>query len=721
MARTRHTGFGRAFQLTLAAVVVTALAAAFWGSHRIARDVRVFVTDSFNAEQLLLARHARLLIERELQQLGREVAVTARTIGNDGFDPERDGAVLATSLARLHDGGLRRIVVRPPGDVQWVALPFAARLREEPRPAADLVDSLAARLEPGGLAVPPPSVAPGAVTLLLAARLRGPPGGLLIYDVDLARLLVPFLRDIRSGRTGYAWIIDGDGRFLYHPDESFEGRNAFRVRSEQAPELTFDSINQIQREHMMAGEEGMAAYVSGRHGSRTGRIEKLIAYTPVRVGHAPAQTWSVAVVAPTDDLRDLLARGQRWQALLLAIAAGTVALGAAALLLREARWARVLGRRVAQRTAELRRSEERYRSLVDGSEDLIIAVDDAGAILALNPAAARFLGGTRDILRGTSLVDRFPAAERRRLQEQIRRTLQERSSRRDEFIIAEGGGNGRRVRLNASLVPLRDESGEATRVLWVGRDVTEQRDLEANLIRTERLAALGTLAAGFAHEVNNPLGVMLGFNELLLARAEPGSRDHEELEVVQRQGRQCQRIVENLLSFARGGTGGAERCDVNVVVAEMSAVVRHALEMHGVRLVLDLAEALPPARVDPRELQQVLLNLVQNAADAQPEGGEVRIRTRHLAPQQQVEITVADDGPGIPAADRQRIFAPFYTTKPEGKGTGLGLFVSYGIVERHGGDLLCGSRTALETDAGTGTTFTVRLPEVSRGPQDGKT
>jgi len=245
-------------------------------------------------------------------------------------------------------------------------------------------------------------------------------------------------------------------------------------------------------------------------------------------------------------------------------------------------------------------------------------------------------------------------------------------------------------------------------VLCIARDITENKNLERQLVNAEKLASLGTLAAGVAHEVNNPLGVILGFCDLLLRKADKDSQAYDDLKTIERQGLHCKQVVENLLSFARLGEGGSEYADVNQGIEDIIKVVRHTLDMHGIELSLSLAQDLPLVVGDSRQLQQVFLNLINNSTAAMPSGGKLKITTALERSSRKAVIRIEDDGIGIKPEHLDHIFEPFFTTKPEGEGTGLGLFVSYGIIAKYGGTIDC-----VSNDSGSlkprGTTFTIKL------------
>jgi signal transduction histidine kinase len=247
-------------------------------------------------------------------------------------------------------------------------------------------------------------------------------------------------------------------------------------------------------------------------------------------------------------------------------------------------------------------------------------------------------------------------------------------------------------------------------ILCIARDITETKNLQRHLVNAEKLASLGTLAAGVAHEINNPLGVILGFCELLLRKADPGSQAYEDLKTIERQGLLCKETVENLLSFARAEKQRREYSDLNAGIEDIAKIVRHLLEKNGIRLVLELGDGLPPVKGDARQLQQVFLNLITNAMAAMDGGGTLTIRSFLDRSTRRAVAQFHDSGAGIPSENIDHIFEPFFTTKPEGQGTGLGLFVSYGIISSYGGTIECTSTPATALGKQPGTTFTVKLP-----------
>jgi len=230
------------------------------------------------------------------------------------------------------------------------------------------------------------------------------------------------------------------------------------------------------------------------------------------------------------------------------------------------------------------------------------------------------------------------------------------------------------------------------------------QEAQVQLIQSEKLAAVGQLGAGIAHEVKNPLAGILGCAQLSLRDAPAGTLLQKNLVLIEKETNRCKTIIENLLKFARQEKPVLEPADLNRIVDDAIGIVRHQLELQQVKIDSDLAPDLPEIRGSANQLQQVLMNLMINAQDAMGGApGRVTVRTRLVRPDR-IEIRVTDTGPGIPKENLLRIFEPFFTTKPAGKGTGLGLAVSYGIIKDHGGEI------RPESEPGQGATFVITLP-----------
>lgn len=268
------------------------------------------------------------------------------------------------------------------------------------------------------------------------------------------------------------------------------------------------------------------------------------------------------------------------------------------------------------------------------------------------------------------------------------------------------------IRTNDELAVLADAFNAMARSLRE-RDERLRELTRKKMMESERLAVVGQLAAGVAHELNNPLQGIVTYAHLLLERAPSDHPSRDGLQKIVTQAERCREIIRGLLDFSRPRKPQVRATDVNAIVRECLALVERQAMFHNIELVADLAPALPPAIADPAQMQQVLMNLIINAAEAMNGRGRLTIATRGDAAAGTVEVAVSDTGHGIAPEDLDRIFDPFFTTKGVGRGTGLGLSISYGIVKEHRGTI------TVDSEVGRGSTFTVRLPAAGPAAQDG--
>ena len=260
-----------------------------------------------------------------------------------------------------------------------------------------------------------------------------------------------------------------------------------------------------------------------------------------------------------------------------------------------------------------------------------------------------------------------------------------------------------------SAYPIQGGREVAAQAIILARDITERRMLEASLSQSEKLAALGQLAAGLAHEINNPLTAIVANVQLLMMTTDSRDSRFESLALIRQASDRAVKVVGNLLNFARQEQYEFRPTDLNASLHSALELVRHQYLIAQVKVHRDLAPELPPAFVSQDHLQGVWLNLLLNARDAlTARAGDQKERCVWVSTRQRdenlLEVTVRDNGIGIAADQLNRIFEPFFTTKDPGKGTGLGLSTSYQVIKQHGGEIL------VDSELGIGTTFSVLLP-----------
>ncbi len=363
---------------------------------------------------------------------------------------------------------------------------------------------------------------------------------------------------------------------------------------------------------------------------------------------------------------------------------------------------RNLEKLAAERTAALELSMHKYRRIFEVSRDMILVTGRDGSIVDINPAGLKMFGfDSEDAFREREKIQRFfeNAEDWRKIKEKID---SEGFTSSDEMKLKCRDGSVRRALVSSGLDRGGGE-GEET-IHFLVKDIEERKMMEQQITQADKLASIGQLSAGIAHEINNPLGIILGYTQLLLRNEDPESERYQDLKTIEKHVRTCKSIVEDLLNFARGSKPSEDVIRINDALEDVVTFIEHHSKPDGVTVVRNYDGNLPPMKLDEKKIKQVFMNLIMNAKHAVGRKGTISLSTRHCPEESQAVIEFADDGYGIEEKDISRIFDPFFTTKSTGEGTGLGLSVSYGIIMNHGGDI------AVESEPGRGTTFTVVLP-----------
>jgi PAS domain S-box-containing protein len=362
----------------------------------------------------------------------------------------------------------------------------------------------------------------------------------------------------------------------------------------------------------------------------------------------------------------------------------------------------VTSREVTEQVLLKRETEQaarRFDQILDTVHGLITIRDFDGKYQLANPAACRFFGIEAEAFHGHTYHELFEAEVADLFQRNDEATIARgRHTTHEEVFVL----HDREHVLMTERVLLMDYKKDPVAICSVARNVTETRRLQQELVQTEKHAAVGKLAAGVAHELNNPLTGVLTFTEELLEDAEEGSQMEEDLQVILRETIRCRQIVRDLLNFSRQGKPNGQALSLEAVIRRTLNLVQKQPAFHDISFEVELAEGPLVTRGDPNQLQQVLLNLVINARDAMDGNGTIKLRIR--APEGgKIAIEVIDHGVGIAADNHTIIFEPFYSTKG-GQGNGLGLAVVRSIIERHSGEI------ALDSTPGRGSNFKIYLP-----------
>jgi two-component system, NtrC family, sensor kinase len=690
-------------------VLFLVLGAAVYTVYMDTRFMRNQINEGFNQQQLLLARQAASQIGGALHDIRTEVGRLAEQL-NGAKSREEERAFVSSAVEFVRPKGLLQFLLVDHGGAAW-ALPRYERIEDTApnlwNPGQDIGSGNACDgLTLERFVLEKSFDGEEFVTCFICTPFSSPNfrNGTLYARIDVTGLVRVATENIRSGQTGYAWVIDQDGMFLYHPEREFIGKNAFTARQEREPYISFNDINEIMRGQMLKGEEGSGSYISGWHRGIQGEMTKLLAFGPVVSRGLPDnRLWSVAVSAPVAEVGAALGEvGTRH--LLIEIAVVASMLGFAFLVT-------VYQRRASVALKEKVSRQEGYlTAILQDTVDAIIFIDNNNRIKVWNRGAEMLFGWTAEEM----LDSRF----RRLIPPEL--GVDEELERIRKEVYAKGHvrhyqtqrmtKSGKRLTVNLSRTLIRGEDGEPLGSAAIVQDMTEKLEMDKHIYHTEKLASIGVLAAGVAHEINNPLAIILGFSDLLKERFKADSSEYEDLKTIEENANHAKMIVENLLGFARVSEGLEDVVYVNGALDTVLTIVQNTLMTRKIDMVAEIPPDLPPVRGDAREFQQVIFNLINNSTAAMSEnGGTLTISAEAEA--DWVHIRVADTGNGIPEDIKAHIFDPFFTTKKVGQGTGLGLSLCYGIVQKYGGRISFTSVSKDDhPDQPSGTTFKVSMP-----------
>ncbi|WP_232366984.1 two-component system sensor histidine kinase NtrB [Desulfocicer vacuolatum] len=357
------------------------------------------------------------------------------------------------------------------------------------------------------------------------------------------------------------------------------------------------------------------------------------------------------------------------------------------------------------------------RNLIDNAVDGVIAADMTGKIFIFNKAATKITSySKKDAIETLNIRQIYPPGDARKIMKKMRnhgnggkgivRSLEQVAIRKDNTPTP--------IRLNASIVY---EDGKEVASIGFFHDLTENKRMEAELEKTqiqllqaEKMSSLGKLAAGVAHQLNNPLGGITLFTQLMLEEHELSPDATNDLLRIQRDAQRCSDIVKELLEFARQTRREVRPQSINKIIARTLFLLRNQTIFQNIVIIEEYDKSIPDIPADIQQLNHVFMNIILNAADAMEGKGYLEVKTFMTPDEDMAQITITDTGPGIPKGVLSSIFEPFFTTKEEGKGTGLGLSMAYGIVESHHGKIMA------ENIADSGARFHIKLPLAAPAP-----
>ncbi len=351
---------------------------------------------------------------------------------------------------------------------------------------------------------------------------------------------------------------------------------------------------------------------------------------------------------------------------------------------------------------QLKNSEQKYRRIFEGSKDTIIVAGCDGIIQDINPSGLEMLkcNNKGQLLNSVALNDLFTTHD------EYVRFIKKMESQGyvKEYETKLKALDGAEIDALITANYRTDEEGKVCGYEAIIKDITSWKRFQEQLKEADRLASIGEMAAGLAHEINNPLGIIMGYTGMLLKDLEKDDPRRDDLEIIYKNTEACKKIVEDLLKFSRKTETKPQKTNINRIIDDVVEFLSYRLEEKDVNIHKELDMAMPEIMVDAEKIKQVFVNMLINAWQAVEEGGNIWIRTYMNADATRAIIEIEDNGCGIKPEHKRRVFEPFFTTKEPGDGTGLGLSVSYGIVKEHGGEIFVNSTP------GEGTVFVIELP-----------
>ena len=565
--------------------------------------------------------------------------------------------------------------------------------------------------------------------------------GVMVASFDMQAVSHEFISTIISGKTGYAWVLGNNGIFLAHHHKEFIGRKAFAIRTQKDPHMSYEDIKRIQQQ-MLEGKEGTGRYISGWHRKQKGKIEKLIAYAPVHLG---STIWSVAVCAPVSEVEEIVqvvsksGRNRLWLTILILM------IGGVAIFIPSYRWSHYLEQAVEKRTRELTEniadlkrtektlqySERRYRLLTENITDIIWTMDMNMRLTYISPAVTLVRGYSVEEAMAQTLKENLTPASlevamnvyaEEMAKEEMEQKNQSRSLTMDLEHYCKDGST---VWVETKITGLRDPDERLVEILGISRDITERKraeeekaKLEALLLRSQKMEAIGTLAGGIAHDFNNMLFPVMGYTGMMLEDKSVSDQNRGYLNKVLDSVKRASDLVRQILTFSRQSKDELRPIKVQLIVKEALKLLRSLLPANiEINQKIDNDSGLILA--DSTKIHQVIMNLYNNAYHAMQEKGgvlevsltDIEIKPADFAgldldPGQYLYLKVSDTGQGMDSAVIERIFDPYFTTKENGKGSGLGLSIVYGIVKEYGGNI------KVYSEPGKGSAFNIYLPMI---------
>ncbi len=548
------------------------------------------------------------------------------------------------------------------------------------------------------------NIGPGNTTIIETPHLiyiispiynRGSMKGVVLLSIKINDIANRFVSNIKSGSRGYAWMMNKNGTLLYHPTQpGMVGGNIYKADSTCFKcHMNFDLEKRII--------QGKTSNY-GRHIAPTGE-DKIIAFSTVSIDNL---SWIIAVSAPYSEVTSVTRRSMElYSYLIISIFITTSIVSALLIVFNKKRikaeevakrkeelekYAAQLEEKVNERTAELVSEKEKLDTIVSAIGGGIVLLNDRGKIQWSNKKMVEMVGheitgmSCEDLCADCSIL--FDTKR-----EDINTTIMS-----DLF-----GQKGKYFHVTNA--PIKGANSKIHGYIRLIQDVTDMKKMEEQIIHSEKLASIGRLAAGIAHEIGNPLTSIFSFVQIL-REMEEDTFKKESLETIYFHINRISEILKQLSGFSKMPAGEPRECKINEIIETSINLIQYDKKAKNISIVKELSPSLPDVIADGNQLSQVFVNLTLNAIDAMPKGGTLTVRS--MSRGNNIVIQFEDTGIGIPREELPKIFDPFYTTKE--KGTGLGLAVSYNIIKKMNGTL------TVESEADKGSIFTITIPTNNR-------
>ncbi len=657
------------------------------------QSLQMEVAEQFNSQQHMLARSIAENIVSYVESSKETVSIVARFIGRGNFSRREILSFISSSDRKdytKHDAGVvdeRGRILLVDGDEKHLS------------EIADLLDrNNHFKATKKTIVIEKDNDVVIASPIFNNSSYRG----FIFFAIPIQHIADHYLRKIKFGDRGYPWMMDKNGTLLYHPTQpSMVSGNIYKNDAR-----CFRCHANFNLEKKIL--EGKITRF-GRYIAPTGE-DKIIAFATADIGDI---AWIVAVSSPYSDTTNTTKKSMElYSYLIIAIFIATSIVSAILIIFNKKRiqseelakrqkalekYAEELANKVQERTAELTSEKEKLNTILSALAGGVVMIDRQSRILWANQAFKEMAG---EEVSGKYCEEICPDCSVLGIHQDKERDV--------DTIIMKDLFNKKDNYFQITTAPMKGEDGEIHGYIKLFHDVTEMKKMEEQIAHSEKLASIGRLAAGIAHEIGNPMTSIFSFVQIL-REEEDDPFKKESLDTIYFHVNRVSGILKQLSGFSKMPAGDAKECNINELVETSMNLIQYDKKAKSISMVKNLYPVLPTVIADGNQLSQVFVNLILNAVDAMPEGGTLTVTTG--VRDSKIYIEFKDTGTGISNEDIAKIFDPFYTTKE--KGTGLGLAVSYNIIKKIGGTI------TVDSNLGSGTTFIITLP-LTNHPQEMK-